>query len=104
MMELRSNIFYCLFTIGLLGAILPFKRRAPIRRDQSSREAIAKLQMLSPFEKMAEKHGSILIHLNSLTTKKQRAKFSSANFQKVLRSSYIILRIQRREGKQGRSR
>ena len=31
-------------------------------------------------------------------------KFSSANFQKMLRPSYIILRIQRRVGKQCRSR
>ena len=42
--------------------------------------------------------------LNSLTTKKQTTKFTSANFQKMLRPSYIILRIQRLEGKQCRSR
>ena len=41
---------------------------------------------------------------NSLTTKKQTTKFSSANFQKMLSQSYIILRIQRLEGKQCRSR
>ena len=35
---------------------------------------------------------------NSSTTKKQMAKFSSANFQKKLSPSYIILRIQRLEG------
>ena len=34
-------------------------------------------------------------HINSLTTKKQTTKFSSANFQKNLSLSYIILRIQR---------
>ena len=41
---------------------------------------------------------------NSLTTEKQTTKFSSANFQKMLRPSYIILRIQRLEGKQCRYR
>ena len=33
--------------------------------------------------------------INSLTTKKAEDKFSSANFQKKLSPSYIILRIQR---------
>ena len=42
--------------------------------------------------------------LNSLTTEKQTLKFSSANFQKMLSPSYIILRIQRLEGKQCRPR
>ena len=42
--------------------------------------------------------------LNSLTTEKQTTKYSSANFQKMLSPSYIILRIQRLEGKQCRSR
>ena len=42
--------------------------------------------------------------VNSLTTEKQTTKFSSANFQKLLSPSYIILRIQRLEGKQCRSR
>ena len=42
--------------------------------------------------------------LKSLTTKQQTTKFSSANFQKMLNPSYIILRIQRQEGKQCRSR
>ena len=43
--------------------------------------------------------------VNSLTTKKQATKFSSANFQKMLSPSYIILRIQIPiEGKQCRSR
>ena len=42
--------------------------------------------------------------INSLTTEKQTTKFSSANFQKMLSPSYIILRIQRLEGKQCRSR
>ena len=38
--------------------------------------------------------------LNSLTRKKQTTKFSSANFQKkIISPSYIILRIQRLEGK-----
>ena len=37
--------------------------------------------------------------MKSLTTKKQTTKFSSANFQKMLSPSYIILRIQRLEGK-----
>ena len=43
---------------------------------------------------------------NSLTTctQNQLAKFSSANFQKMLSPSYIILRIQRLDGKQCRSR
>ena len=40
----------------------------------------------------------------TLTTEKQTTKFSSANFQKMLSPSYIILRIQRLEGKQCRSR
>ena len=39
-------------------------------------------------------------YFNSLTTKGQMTKFSSANFQKMLSSSYITLRIQRLEGKQ----
>ena len=47
---------------------------------------------------------SVPIHINSLTTEKQTTKFSSANFQKMLSPSYIILRIQRLEGKQCRSR
>ena len=42
--------------------------------------------------------------VNSLTTKKQTTKFSSANFRKMLSLRYIILRIQRLEGKQRRSR
>ena len=41
--------------------------------------------------------------VNSLTTEKQTTKFSSANFQKMLSPSYIILRIHRLEGKQYRS-
>ena len=41
---------------------------------------------------------------NSLTTEKQTTKFSSANFQRMLGPSCIILRIQRLEGKQCRSR
>ena len=36
------------------------------------------------------------------TTKKQRTKFSNANFKKMLSPSYIILRIHRLEGKQCR--
>ena len=44
------------------------------------------------------------LFLNSLTTEKQTTKFSSANFQKMLSPSYIILRTQRLEGKQCRSR
>ena len=39
---------------------------------------------------------------NSFTTKKQTTKYSSANFQKKLSLSYIILRIQRLNGKQCR--
>ena len=44
--------------------------------------------------------------INSLTavTKKQTTKFSSANFQKMLSTSNIILRIHRLVGKQCRSR
>ena len=42
--------------------------------------------------------------INSLTTEKQTTKFLSANFQKKLNPSYIILRIQRLEGKQCRAR
>ena len=37
------------------------------------------------------------------TTKEQTKKFSSANFQKMLGPSYIILRIQTLEGKRCRS-
>ena len=40
---------------------------------------------------------------NSLTTKEQTTKFSSANSQKILSLSYIILRIERLEDKQCRS-
>ena len=43
------------------------------------------------------------LDFNSLTTEKQMTKFSSATFQKMLSSSYSILRIQRLEGKQCRS-
>ena len=46
----------------------------------------------------------LLMFKNLLTTEKQKTKFSSANFQKILNPSYIILRIQRLEGKQCRSR
>ena len=42
--------------------------------------------------------------INSLTTEKQTTKFSSANFKKMLSPSYIILRIQRLEDEQCRSR
>ena len=42
--------------------------------------------------------------VNSLTIKNQTTKFSSANFQKTLSPSYIIVRIQRREDKQCKSR
>ena len=40
--------------------------------------------------------------INSLTavTKKQTTIFSSGNFQKMLNTSYIIMRIHRLEGKQ----
>ena len=41
---------------------------------------------------------------NSLTIKKQTTKFLSANFQKMPSPSYMILRIQRLEGKECRSR
>ena len=44
------------------------------------------------------------VHFNTSTTEKQTTKFSSANFQKMLSPSYIILRIQRLEGKQCRAR
>ena len=44
----------------------------------------------------------MLRDVKSLTTKKQ-TKFSSAYFQKMLSPSYIILRIQRLEGKKCRS-
>ena len=43
-------------------------------------------------------------YINSLTTEKQTTKFSTANFQKNFNPSYTILRIQRLEGKQCRSR
>ena len=41
---------------------------------------------------------------NSLTTKKQTTKFSSANFQKMLSPSYTILRTETLRGQQCRSR
>ena len=62
--------------------------------------------MVEP-DKLATKRylrGSLPCTINSLTTKKQTTKFSSANFQNILSPSYIILRIQRLEGKQCRSR
>ena len=46
----------------------------------------------------------VIQNVNSLTTEKQTTKFSSAIFQKMLSPSCIILRIQRLEGKQCRSR
>ena len=42
-------------------------------------------------------------NINSLTTKRQTTKFSSANLQKVLTPTYIILRIQRLEGRHMRA-
>ena len=51
-----------------------------------------------------ETTGSQVPTFDSLTTKKQKTKFMSANFPKILSPSYTILRIQRLEGKQGRSR
>ena len=42
--------------------------------------------------------------VQSLSTKMQTTKFSSANFQEMLSPSYIISRIQRLEGKPCRSR
>ena len=41
--------------------------------------------------------------VDSITTKSQTTKFSSANFQKKLSSIYTIWRNQRLEGKQCRS-
>ena len=40
----------------------------------------------------------VLTRDHKVTTKKQTTKFSSANFQKSLSPSFIILRIQRLEG------
>ena len=48
--------------------------------------------------------GTSHCELNSFTTEKQTTKFLSANFQKMLSPCYIILRIQRQEDKQYRSR
>ena len=45
-----------------------------------------------------------ILMLNSLTTKKKSTKFLSAVFKKMISPSYIILRTQRLEGKQCRSR
>ena len=45
-----------------------------------------------------------ILMLNSLTTIRQTTNFSSANFQKMLNPSFIILRIQKLEGKQCKSR
>ena len=39
----------------------------------------------------------VTCYINSLTAEKQTTKFLSANFQKMLSPSYIILRIQRLE-------
>ena len=47
---------------------------------------------------------SCFVLFNSLTTRKQMKKFLSANFQKMLSPSYIVLSIQSLEGKQCRSR
>ena len=56
---------------------------------------------VTKFEKMWDNKSMITFdsliasNFNSLTTEKQTTKFSSANFQKMLNPSYIILRIQR---------
>ena len=50
-------------------------------------------------QKLLSKSRSPVMH-NSFTTKKHMSKFSSANFQKLLSPSYIVLRNQRLEGKQ----
>ena len=50
-----------------------------------------------------ESKQSVLLVI-SLTTKRQTTNFSFANFQKLLSPSYIILRIQRLESKQCKSR
>ena len=57
----------------------------------------------NPLTTLPKKSQYKCLIINFFTTKKQMTKFSSANFQKILRPSYIILRIQRLEGKQGRS-
>ena len=44
------------------------------------------------------------LFVTCLITKKQTTKYSSANFQKMVSPSFIILRIQRLEDKQCRSR
>ena len=49
-------------------------------------------------------HYASYSNIDSLTTKEYMTKFSSANFQKMLSPSYIILKIQRLEVKQYRSR
>ena len=54
-----------------------------------------------PLLKIAKKKWN---NVNSLTVEKQTTKFSSANFKKILSPSYIILRIQRLEGKQSSPR
>ena len=104
-----------------------FKRKDHLERAVFSREANRKSHILFPFVKMAEKYASVPIPFwrsssvwvcqgNFLTIfrvitilaleipKKQTTKFSSAIFQKMLSPSYIILRIQRLEGKQCISR
>ena len=43
-------------------------------------------------------HPPLIEATDSLTSKKQTTKFSSANFQKMFSPSYIILRFQRLEG------
>ena len=47
--------------------------------------------------------GNRWLEVNTLTSKKQTTKFTSANFQNKLSPSYNILRIRRLEGKQCRS-
>ena len=63
------------------------------------KEANAVPIKLSALQNLRADHGGVFIRLNSLTTEKQTIKFSSANFQKMLSPSYIILRTQRLQGK-----
>ena len=62
-----------------------------------------KLLKLSVFADYPFSNLLIYIAVNSLTTERQTTKLSSANFQTMLSQSFIVLGIQRLEGKQCRS-
>ena len=106
---LTYALLFCLFTaeISEHSSILNhffFLYILPQKSSSFPSVAISSTLVIYPKNILYRDSFDITNSFNSLTTEKQTTTFSSANFQKMLSPSYIILRIQRLEGKQCRSR